>query len=157
MERLHYIDEHHRLVHASPEAVWHALGVVMPTMTRELPRWLSNAWGLEHTKLLGSWPHPGVGDTMVVFSVAESEPPNVLVLRGSHRFSTFELRFQIQASSPEWSQISALTFAEFPGLKGQIYKTLVIRSRGHAVVAKRMLKAIAARAERPTAKAVYDG
>jgi hypothetical protein len=40
--------------------------------------------------------------------------------------------------------VTAQTWAAFPGLKGSIYRALVIGSGGHRIVVRRMLKRIAA-------------
>ncbi len=44
------------------------------------------------------------------------------------------------------TRVAAQTWAAFPGLKGRIYRALVIGSGGHRIVVRRMLKRIAAQA-----------
>jgi len=62
------------------------------------------------------------------------------------------LTFLIEEVGPDRSRLRAITHAAFPGLRGTIYKTMVIRSRGHVVATNRMLAAIAARAERKASR-----
>ena len=74
--------------------------------------------------------------------------PAVLALQGEHRFSRYGLIFRLEPTKDENTLLRAETRAEFPGLKGQIYKTLVIRTRGHVLVVNRILRAVRRRAER---------
>lgn len=91
---------------------------------------------------------PGeTGSTTPGFRVLRSEPPTRLVLEGRHRFSSYRLTFEVESQGKDRSRLSATTDAAFPGLKGELYKTGVIRSRAHVVATKRMLQMVARRAE----------
>jgi hypothetical protein len=72
----------------------------------------------------------------------------VLALMGEHRFSRYALIFCAAETASGPVRLSAETRAEFPGVKGRIYRTLVIRSRGHVVVTKSILRRVRRRAER---------
>jgi hypothetical protein len=150
LERLPEVDEHIRQMHAPAQRGWAALISTLrelsPTM---LPAPLAALWGLQHPTRVGDWTTQiAVGDTIPGFAVAQSEAPRLLTLRGSHRFSSYELRFDLDASRPGCVEIHARTSAAFPGLRGQFYRALVIGSGGHRFVVRRLLAAVARRAER---------
>jgi hypothetical protein len=67
------------------------------------------------------------------------------VLRGSHRFSTYELAFLVD-ETPQGVIVRARTSAAFPKARGRIYRLLVIDSRGHVLAVRAMLRDIARRA-----------
>jgi len=48
-------------------------------------------------------------------------------------------------------RVRAETRAEFPGLQGSVYRALVIGTRGHVLVTRRILAAVQRRAERSAA------
>jgi hypothetical protein len=149
MEQLPFIDDHSRVVAASPERTWAALlAVVAGALGRELPGPLVSAWGLEQSTRSGNWSAPAPGDTITGFAVAEVEPRRCLALRGRHRFSRYELRFTLEGVEPDRVELHALSHAEFPGALGAVYRTLVIGSRGHVLAVRRMLAQVARRAER---------
>jgi hypothetical protein len=149
METLPHIDDHVRVAVASPDRAWSALlAFVSHSMGRTLPGPLVSAWGLEPPARGGDWSLPAAGHAIPGFVVAEVDPPRLLTLRGRHRFSRYELRFTIEPVGPDRVEVRAGTFAEFPGPLGAIYQGLVIGSRGHALVVRRMLAQIAHRAER---------
>ena len=83
------------------------------------------------------------------FRVAAVTEPKRLVLEGRHRFARYRLTFLVDPLEENRTHLRARTEAAFPGLTGALYRALVIGSGGHEVVVKRMLAAIAARAERP--------
>ena len=88
------------------------------------------------------------GSTLVGFRVARAKEPAELALHGRHRFSGYSLTFRLEQRSLERTTVRAETRAEFPGLAGSAYRALVIGTRGHVLVVRRMLRAIKARAER---------
>ncbi|SOJ53149.1 hypothetical protein MSIMFB_00650 [Mycobacterium simulans] len=118
MERLPYIDEHAISVHASAEEAWSAL-------LRKICRDPSDPT----TVPLG-------------FRLEEAKPPQRLSLKGRHLFASYRLVFELE-SERDGVQVRALTFAAFPGLRGRVYRALVIGSGGHRIVVRRMLKCIA--------------
>lgn len=151
MEQLPYIDDHVCVITASPDRTWRALVAVLAGTFRELPRPLVSVWGLEQSAQCGDWDHPAPGDTITGFAVVEVDPPRVLVLRGRHRFSRYELRFTLDESAErDRVELHARSSAEFPGLLGRVYQALVIRSSGHVLAVRRLLTQIARQAERVT-------
>jgi len=75
------------------------------------------------------------------------EPLQVLALSGRHRFSYYELRFELEQYPAGGTRVRATTLAAFPGLKGQLYRMAVIGTRGHRIAIGRLLAVIARRAE----------
>jgi hypothetical protein len=134
MERLPYIDEHRRQIGATPERTWAALqNVVADVLAPRLPGLVVRLWGLE----------PAAG-----FAIAEQDAPRRLALRGRHRFSRYELIFELDPA-PGGVTVRARTSAVFPGLTGRLYRALVIDSRGHVLAVRHVLRQIASAAERP--------
>jgi hypothetical protein len=85
-----------------------------------------------------------VGSTFLLgpqgFPDREETPPRLLRLRGSHAFSIYELRFEVEAlEGGERTRVRAVTSAAFPGRLGSMYRALVIGSGAHAVVVRRFL------------------
>ncbi|HEU4464546.1 MAG TPA: hypothetical protein VFS53_05830 [Gemmatimonadota bacterium] len=87
------------------------------------------------------------GATLAGFHVAATDPPYRIALEGRHRFSRYRLAFEIEPGGGG-SRIRAVTHAEFPGVRGAIYRALVVESGGHRIVTRKILKSIARRAER---------
>ncbi|WP_280369040.1 hypothetical protein [Nocardia wallacei] len=124
MERLPYIDQHSRIITADAEHTWAAL----------LRSFCSDPADLS-TVSRG-------------FELDEADPPRRLALRGDHPFSRYALVFSLSETTPGRATLTAETRAVFPGVAGRVYKALVIGSGGHRLVVRRMLRRIAASAER---------
>jgi hypothetical protein len=152
--QLPLIDEHHRQIDASPDRVWDALLVTVERLVPDLPRWLAAAWGLQHPTRTGARNRAvTVGDTVPGFIVSELDPGRVLTLRGRHRFSDYELRFELDQPFVGRTRLRATSLAAFPGLKGRLYRSLVIGTRGHRVAVRRILGSVARKAEGPRGRA----
>lgn len=147
IEDLPRVDEHSTIVEAPQTTAWEALLPVLlrgfggPISTRT-----ARALGCRETETAGDPRHPGA--TFPGFVVARAVPPTVYALLGAHRFSRYALVFCIDRLGPQRSRVRAETRAEFPGLAGRAYRTLVIGSRGHVLVVRRLLRAVKRRAER---------
>ena len=143
MSSLPFIDEHSEVVAATPEATWKALTA----------RWFSGGGAARFARLLGCDETavrgtPGeVGSTVPGFRVRGANPPRELELCGRHHFSRYELDFEIDDLGNGRSRLRAITHAEFPHLRGRLYRGLVIRSGGHVIATRRLLRGIARRAE----------
>jgi hypothetical protein len=83
------------------------------------------------------------------FRVATRIPERELGLRGHHPFSRYALIFRLDDLGEGRTRVRAETRAVFPGLHGRVYRGLVIGTRMHVLVTRRLLKAIKRRAERP--------
>jgi hypothetical protein len=133
-------------VAADGEATWAA-------MVRVVDRAMGSAGtgarilGCEDTAARG--PRPlAEGSAVPGFHVAEARAPERLALAGRHRFSDYALIFHVDAAAAGGSRLRAETRAVFPGLKGHAYRALVIGTRMHVLVTRRLLGRIKARAER---------
>jgi hypothetical protein len=73
------------------------------------------------------------------------EPRRSLALRGRHRFAEYELRFELEPSSAGQTRLRAETSADFHGLKGRVYRALVIGTGGHRVAVGRILTRVSRR------------
>jgi hypothetical protein len=129
MERLPYIDEHAMTIGVARDRVWDALERVTSAS-------LADAERNPVTKILGTQPRAG-------FAVAESVEHERLALAGRHRFARYSLTFELDDVGGGITRLRALTHAAFPGVRGQIYKTLVIRSRGHVLATRLILRRVA--------------
>jgi hypothetical protein len=147
-DSLPYVDEHAAEIAASAGSAWDSLLVVAERSfgsdgTSRFARLL----GCEDLRASG--PRPlATGSTIPGFHVAVADPPRELALAGRHRFSGYALVFRVEEAEAGRSRLRAETRAEFPHLKGAVYKTLVIRTRMHVLVTRRILAAVKSRAER---------
>lgn len=130
MPELPLLDDHAVETDAPPEAVWDALWSV-----------LRRSFGSRSARRFGRV--VGVRDTdpLVGFRVADEERDRRLVLEGQHRFARYRLTFELRGRV-----LVATTHAAFPGPQGRLYRALIVPTRFHARVVKRILAATARRA-----------
>jgi len=147
-ERLPHVDEHALVVEAGREPTWLALQKVVEAAVSAAgaPRF-ARALGCADTAASGPRPLQA-GSTLPGFHVSAAAAPVALALAGSHRFSDYALIFRLDALGAGRTRVRAETRAEFPGLKGGIYRTLVIRTRMHVLVTRRILTGVKRNAER---------
>lgn len=133
---LPYIDEHAHRVDAPADAVWASL---LELLRGEM------AGAAAFARLLGCDPARGTaaftglpGEAVPGFRVIEAEPRRLLLLRGRHRFSVYELTFVLDGD-----ELRARTRAAFPGVLGRLYRAAVIGSGAHRLVTRRMLRRVA--------------
>jgi hypothetical protein len=86
-------------------------------------------------RLLGTEPRAG-------FEVAESAPTQSLTLVGRHRFSRYMLVFELTDGGEGATRLRAETYAQFPGVRGQVYRALVIGTRAHLVATNHILRSV---------------
>ena len=89
-----------------------------------------------------------VGATLPGFRVTEADPPRTLALEGRHRFAEYSLTFRLAGDGAGGTTVRVETRAHFPGLHGKAYRGLVVGTRAHALVVRRILRALTDRAER---------
>ena len=128
-----YVDEHATSLAVPVEAAYAA---VRAEVHHLLARWGRHPV----TRLLGTTPRAG-------FEIAEDDPPRMLSLAGRHRFSRYVLDFRVEPDGDGRSVVTAVTYADFPGPHGAVYRTLVVGSRGHVLAVRRMLVGVRRRAE----------
>jgi len=147
-ERLPHVDEHSTTVEADAGATWEALlrvveGSFSAPVTARVARLLGCA------DVESSGPRPlAAGSSFPGFHVDVAEQAKELSLAGSHRFSDYALIFRLDDQGDGTTRLRAETRGEFPGLEGSIYRGLVIGTRGHVLVTRRLLGAVRQRAER---------
>jgi hypothetical protein len=146
--RLPHIDEHSSLISANPQDTWEAvLRVLEGSFGSAATGRVAHLLGCADTEASG--PRPlSTGSTFPGFQVEAAERPAELALAGSHRFSNYALIFRLDERDGGHTLLRAETRADFPGLKGSVYRTLVIGTRGHVLVTRRLLDAAKQRAER---------
>lgn len=145
---LPYVDELSIEIEAGWDATWAALlQVVERSFASARGRGPARLLACEDTELSG--PRPlAKGSTFPGFHVESAEPPSELGLAGRHRFSTYLLSFRLEEAGAGRTRLVAETRAAFPGLKGSVYRALVIGTRMHVLVTRRLLTATERRAER---------
>lgn len=146
--RLPYIDEHSLVVDAGREPTWESLlRVVEASVSSGAAPGFARIVGCADTEPSG--PRPlAEGSVLSGFHVESAVAPAELVLAGSHRFSTYALVFRLDQLGDGRTRVRAETRAEFPQLKGAVYKALVIGTRMHVLVTRRILGGVKRRAER---------
>ena len=147
-EALPHIDEHEIVIDADAQRAWDALlRVVDGSFSGGATPRIARLLGCVPDEAAG--PRPLVaGSTLPGFRVETAAEGAELGLVGGHRFSDYALVFRLDRLDPERTRLRAETRAEFPGLRGEAYRTAVIRSRGHVLVTRRVLGAAKRRAER---------
>ncbi|HWT49710.1 MAG TPA: hypothetical protein VN255_14415 [Mycobacterium sp.] len=123
MERLSYIDEHAITVDANREETWSAL---LRVMCRD--------------------PHD-LSTVPIGFVLDDARRPERFALKGRHPFAVYRWVFELdEPAEKARTRLRALTWADFPGIHGSIYRALVIGTGAHRVAVQWTLKHIAARA-----------
>jgi hypothetical protein len=131
---LPYLDEHVVLIPAAPERVWAALEETADSLG------VPDSWpGILLAAALGTRPARG-------FAVSACEPQSSLVLAGRHRFSRYQLSFDLASTPDGRTRLHATSQATFPGVHGALYRLVVVGSRAHVVSVRRILRTITHRA-----------
>ena len=147
LEDLPHVDEHGLLVLAPVDVAWSALiGATASAFARPRVSRVARALGCAHTEVSG--PIDRIGSTVPGFFVARVIEPAVLALEGQHRFARYGLIWSIEPTKDEHTLLRAETRAEFPGIRGRLYRALVIGSGGHVLLVNRLLRAVKRRAEK---------
>jgi hypothetical protein len=147
-QSLPWVDEHATELDGTPTVVWPALLRTVEKMTSggAAPRY-ARLVGCADTEVGGPRPLE-VGSTFPGFHVAELIPERLLSLRGSHHFSDYELVFRLEPLGGVRTRLVAETRADFPGVKGRAYRALVIGTRMHVLVVRRVQRGVAHRVAR---------
>jgi hypothetical protein len=151
--QLPWVDEHATEIDGTPAVAWPALLRTVEKMTEggAAPRY-ARAVGCADTEAAGPRPLE-VGSTIPGFHVAALAPERLLALRGSHHFSDYELVFRLEPLGGVRTRLIAETRAVFPGVKGRAYRALVIGTRMHVLVVRRVQGRVVKRVERARASA----
>src|SRR5919106_1358636 len=122
------VDEHRIRIAAPRDRVWGAL-------RRYVDASLANGRYNPLVRLLGTEPRSG-------FAVSREVPGTQLGRSGRHRFSRYLLVFELADAGEGTTEVSARTFADFPGVHGRVYQALVIGSHAHVLAVRGMLRSI---------------
>jgi hypothetical protein len=142
------IDEHSIDVKAPAPETWRALEKVIES-SFSAPATARFARLLGCKDVAASGPRPlATGSSVPGFHVCSAESLQTLALAGSHRFSSYALVFRLDQAGDGLTTLRAETRATFPGVKGSAYRALVIGTRIHVLVTRRLLAASKQRAER---------
>lgn len=144
--RLPFIDEYSLDIAAGRQDTWVALSRVVRSDLGAPPPLLTKLLGLEPAARSGAW-NPVVGPDAALpgFAVEEARDPERLALWGRHRFSAYALVFELDETGDAVTRLRAQTWATFPGLQGHAYRALVIGTRAHRIVVRRLLRRVAQR------------
>ncbi len=145
---LPHIDEHSTAIAATTDTTWDAL-------LRVVEGSFASGASARGARLLGcadtvaSGPRPlADGSVLPGFHVETAQAPRELAIVGGHRFSDYALIFRLDDEGADRTVLRAETRATFPGLKGGAYRAMVIGTRIHVLVTRRILGAAKHRAER---------
>ena len=127
---LPHIDDHEVRIDAPVD-------VVFPVLRRYVGSSLGTTEGHPLARLLGTDPPSG-------FAVAEVVPDRLVRLAGRHRFSRYQLVFELDAVEGG-TALRARSYAEFPGLHGRAYRAAVIGTRAHVLATRHILRSIRSR------------
>jgi hypothetical protein len=149
-DALPHIDEHSAQIGSELDPAWEALlEVVEGSFAAGAASRGARLLGCADVSAAG--PRPlATGSQVPGFHVEAAERPRLLALAGRHRFSNYALIFRLDEDAAGHTRIRAETRAEFPGFKGGAYRALVIGTRGHVLVTRRLIGAVKRRAERVT-------
>lgn len=137
------VDEHAVIIDSSRAAAWPALERMVE---RAGPGRLARFLGCVDTEASG--PRPlAVGSTVPGFHVVAVDEPAELALAGRHRYSEYELVFRLDDLGGSRSCLRAETRADFPGIAGDLYRTMLVGTRAHVIATRRMLATVKRDAE----------
>ena len=137
------VDEHAVIIGASRAAAW-------PALERMVERAAPGrfAWFLGCVDTEASGPRPlATGSTVPGFRVVAVDEPGELALAGRHRYSEYELVFRLDDLGDSRSCLRAETRADFPGIAGRLYRTMLVGTRAHVIATRRMLATVKRDAE----------
>ncbi|HYO47711.1 MAG TPA: hypothetical protein VEY33_13590 [Gemmatimonadota bacterium] len=141
------LDEHSVRTSADPTRVWDAIPEgIAAAFDHGRGRALAGLLGCRERR--AAQPFAAVeGATIPGFRAVRVRAPREIALEGSHHFASYVLTFLVEPQ--DWgTTLRAVTHAAFPGVRGTLYRALVVGSGGHRLVTRRILKSIARRAER---------
>jgi hypothetical protein len=127
-EALPYVDEHTIRIPTSRDQAWTGL-------ERFVAARLCRPHYTIFARLLGTVTPGG-------FEVAERTRARRLTLVGRHRFSRYQLIFELTDAPDDATTVHAKTYAAFPGLPGRVYRALVIGTGVHRLATNRLLRTI---------------
>lgn len=125
------MDEHSVAVDAPREAAWEAVERYAHELTRSKRGPIAS--------VLGTQPPSG-------FEVSRAVVGERLELSGQHRFARYRLAFALTEQPGRSLRLTAISYADFRGPHGRLYRTLLVRTGAHVWAVRRMLRVISRRA-----------
>lgn len=145
---LPHVDEHSIAIEATPDATWDALlRVVESSFASGASARGARLLGCADIVASGARPLAD-GSVLPGFHVERAQRPQELAIAGGHRFSDYALIFRLDEPGDGRTVLRAETRAIFPGLKGRAYRAMVIGTRIHVLVTRRIIGAAKRSAER---------
>ncbi len=126
VSELPHIDDHELRIDAPADVVYPVLREYVDSIGAKEERVLA--------LLLGTDPPSG-------FEVVEEVPGRLVRLAGRHRFSRYQLLFELD-DVPGGTILRARSYGEFPGLRGRVYRAAVIGTHGHVLATRHLLKQV---------------
>ena len=123
---LPHIDDRELRIDAPVEVVYPVLRDYVDSLGAKEGRLLA--------RVLGTEPPSG-------FAVAEEVPGRLVRLVGRHRFSRYQLLFELDDIGGD-TILRARSYGEFPGLHGRAYRAVVIGTRGHVLATRYLLRQV---------------
>jgi hypothetical protein len=137
------IDSHAVICAAGPDAAFDSLWDVL---RRSLDGAAASAYARAvrcEPRVAAATSRPVAGlTTLVGFAVTNVDRPRALTIAGRHHFARYEIEFSVEPAAGVGSCIEATTFASFPGRLGAVYRTLVLGTRIHVLITRRMLRVV---------------
>ena len=144
MLEIEALDTHSTEIAAGMGVVWEALAATLvDELSRRPAHIVAVVTGVDRGFRGPSFPEEGA--RIPGFLVAVSIRGERLRLEGRHRFSEYALDFRL-VPTVQGTRLSATTHAIFPGRSGALYRELLLRSRGHRFVVRRLLRLVRDRA-----------
>jgi len=125
------LDRHTTVTSADAGLLWQSV--------RQYAHGLADADHAVLGRILGTDPPSG-------FLITDEVESKRIALNGNHRFAHYRLVFELEDGPGQLTRLSAASYADFPGATGRLYRTLLMRTGGHVLAVRSMIRAIVRRA-----------
>ena len=126
------LDERVAIVDADRDAVWQAV--------RTCAGRLSDSPHAALGRLLGAEPVSG-------FRIADELEGESVTLEGRHHFASYRLILETYAHGGSSTELRVRSLADFRGASGQVYRALLMGTRGHVLAVRHLIRTVRRMAE----------